>query len=214
MYLPAGVYFWDHSKSMRHGVHSGNDKPAQAQRSKARIRVRWALAVLSIALAIAAAGFAATDKLSSQTSFDPTPYFDAKKAGIDIRVEHSKSYFEMTLLTLGALWALIVGQKGEARIRLADRQEILMLSGASVALFLSVIWHNFYLDAVSAAYSRATDLSLLPGAPANVKGVKMPDVFQPAIDSLLQYQARFFVCGVALAIFTLISAHNLKEDSI
>jgi hypothetical protein len=89
-----------------------------------------------------------------------------------------------------------------------------MLFGASIVLLLSVLWHNFYLDAVSAAYSRATDLSLLQGFPPNMKGVKMPDVFQPAIDSLLEYQARFFVCGIVLAVFTLISAHNLKGDSI
>ncbi len=172
-----------------------------------------ALALFSVVLTVVAVGFAAAEKLSSHTSFDPAPYFDAKKAGIDIRVEHSKSYFEMTLLTLAALWALIVAQKDETRIRFADRPEIMMLVCASTVLLLSILWHNFYLEAVSAAYSRATDLSLLPGAPPGTKGVKMPDVFQPAIDDLFVYQARFFGCGLAMAVLTLISAHHLKEDS-
>lgn len=187
-------------------------KPSLALTAKVRLRARWTLAILSVVLAVTAIGFAATDKLSSQTSFEPAPYSDAQKAGIDIRVEHSKSYFEMTLLTLGALWALIAAKKDETRIRPVNRPEILMLLGASTVLLLSVVWHNFYLDAVSVAYSRAIDLSSLPGAPPGVKGFQMPDVYQSAIDGLLGYQVKFFVFGVILAVVTLVSAHNLKED--
>jgi len=177
------------------------------------LRARWTLTILSIAVAAAALFFALCDKLSSQTSFEATTYLEAKKAAIDIRVDDSKSYFEMTLATLGALWALIAAQRNETRIRLSDTPEILMLFAACAVLLLSLFWHFLYLETVSAAYSLAVDPSQLPNAPPDIKGIKMPNVLQPAIDGMLRSQSWFFVSGVLLAVFTLISAHNLKDET-
>src|SRR5437016_4043740 len=80
---------------------------------------------------------------------------DLLKSAIQIKVEQSRSEFQLALLMLGALWALLIAKKDEANIVLSDWPELLMFGVASLLLLASCAAHFFYVDNIAYIYSLA-----------------------------------------------------------
>lgn len=127
---------------------------------------------------------------------------DLIKAAIEVRLEQTKSLFELGLLLLGALWALLIAKKDEARIVLSDRPEVGMFLCASTLLLLSLLCHLLYAQEI-------TDILSLAGKLADEKP-SLPDIFNSNINYLFLAQCWFLVGGLVVAVLTLVSAHKLK----
>ena len=126
---------------------------------------------------------------------------DLLKAGIDLKVEQSRSEFHLALLALGALWGIMIAKKDEAVIVLSYRPELIMFSCASVILVASCVFHFWYVNSIAYIYSLAGSIE---------GGKTIPDVVQSGIDSPFQFQFWSLLGGMIVAGLTLFSAHKLK----
>src|SRR5882724_1903699 len=99
-------------------------------------RLRWILAcvaviVLVATLAVTIHGIVTT---SLRAGLEDIPYNELTKESIDLRLEFSRSLFEVGLLITAALWGLIIAKKDEAGVVLKDHQEVIMFFSASLLL--------------------------------------------------------------------------------
>ena len=131
------------------------------------------------------------------------PYNELTKAAVDLAADQSKSLFQLGLLVLAALWALVFAKKAEKTIVLADTPEVTMFVTATVLLFFSQLCHLFYLGHVRYFLSVA-------GAVFDKDKPIIPDLFAVALAGQVHAQVLFFAVGSAIALITLISAHRLK----
>jgi hypothetical protein len=132
------------------------------------------------------------------------PYNDLVGNLIEIKREQSGKVFDVALLVSGALFALLIAKKNEARIVLADYPEVIMLSAASVLLLASLACNLTYLELMSE--------SLYLGGHLNLDVKSMPNIFESAFEQFYTAQIIFLCGGGFAAAITLISAHRLKED--
>jgi hypothetical protein len=177
----------------------------KARRKK---HVRWSLAALSAVLSAGVIFWATyrTLGIPNPKLLKELPYNEATKAAVELRVQHIKDVFEMAVVALGALWALVIAKKDEARIAFGDYPELSMLLCASASLLLSVLWHEFYLERLTYFY--------YVGATTCFSGAEkcLPDVFQSTpLNTLYTFQLTFLMLGGMQALATLVSAHRLKE---
>lgn len=128
---------------------------------------------------------------------------DLLKSAIQIKVEQSRSEFQLALLMLGALWGLLIAKKDEANILLSDWPELLMFGVASLLLLSSCAAHFFYVDNIAYVYS-------LAGSVQN--GKTMPDVFTSGINNPYDAQFVFLLTGFVIGGLALWSAHRLKAS--
>jgi hypothetical protein len=121
---------------------------------------------------------------------------------VEMRVDHIHSMFDLALISLGALWALILGS--DEKRSLTNSSEWLMFSCASIVLIFAIVMYW--------SYTTNLEEALLMGGKANEYStdISVPDVFQAAFE--VQYYAllTFVWIGVASAGFTLFAAHRLK----
>ena len=123
------------------------------------------------------------------------------EAGIQLKVEQSRSEFQLALLAMGALWGLVIAKKDEARIVLADAPEIVMFCCASVLLLASCVLHFLYVDGIAYVYRVAGGMA---------GGKSIPDVFAAGIENPFYFQFWLLLGGIAVAGFTLFSAYKMK----
>jgi hypothetical protein len=124
---------------------------------------------------------------------------DLIKAGVQLKVEQSRSEFQLSLLIIGVLWALIIAKKDEARIVLSDSPELIMFICANLLLIMSSVFHIFYVEDIVNIYSQAGGL---PG------GDSIPDVFSSGINNPYRFQLWCLVGGIAVTAATLCCAHK------
>jgi hypothetical protein len=169
--------------------------------------VRWLLCIGSLIVAAITTYKAWEDKalIPPTQRIDAIKYSDPLKAAIDANIDQSKGLFDVGLLLLGALWALVIAKKDEGRIALGDVPEVIMLLSASALLLLSFEWHEFYLENLGAAYELASRNC------TDLKAACFPDVLGiPSIEFLRNYQETFLRMGGGIALATIFSAHQLK----
>ncbi|MBA2646748.1 MAG: hypothetical protein H0U81_08115 [Pyrinomonadaceae bacterium] len=172
-----------------------------------RQRWRWILAIASAVVLAIVLSYAVYNYLYPyfpENIIDDKPLNELTKAGIELKLEQSRSLFQLALLSVGTLWGLLLAKKDEAGIVLADHPEICMFVCASFLLMLSLICHTFYLQKITNVYSLAGQLY-------EKEAPSIPDVFGPNINYLFVSQCWFLVSGVTVALLTFISAHKLKE---
>ena len=126
---------------------------------------------------------------------------DLLKAAIDLKLEQSKSEFQLALVMMGALWGLMIAKKDEARIVLSDRPELLMFCCASVLLICSCISHFVYVDNIAYVFWLAGSIE---------SGKSIPDVFESGVNNPFRSQLWCLLGGFFVGMFTLFSAYKLK----
>jgi hypothetical protein len=164
--------------------------------------IRWLLASLIGCITIIVIATRGYELLSIRIDRLPDlPYSDLIEDLIDIKRDQSGKLFDAALLLLGALFALMIAKKDEARIILADYPEVIMFVAASALLLASLACDITYLGVMSD--------SLYTGGRSGSES--MPDIFGTAFEKFYTAQIIFLVGGVLAAAATLISAHRLKE---
>jgi hypothetical protein len=138
-----------------------------------------------------------------QAAYDARPYNELIKSAVDLGLDQSKSVFQLGLLILASLWALVFAKKDETKIVLSDTPEVAMFVTATVLLLFSGICHVLYLGHVR--YFLAVGGTLLDKAKPTI-----PDLFAPALAGQVSAQVIFFSVGAVIALLTLVSAHRLK----
>jgi hypothetical protein len=129
------------------------------------------------------------------------PLTDLLKAAIELKVDQSRSEFQLALLALGALWALMIAKKDEAQIVLSDAPEVIMFCASSALLVISAIFHFTYVEGIAYVFSLAGGID---------GGKSIPDVFGSGFNNPYQLQLWSLVGGLVVALMTLVSAHRLK----
>lgn len=142
--------------------------------------------------------------LSAIEGLDDISFNELTNESVKSRVEFSRSIFQVGLLIIGALWASLIAKKNEAGIVLSDYPEIIMFMCASLLLLASLICHSLYLFRVSSVY-------YIGGKVFHPEAPSLPDIFDPSINNPFVFQYRYLIAGFLIAIFTLFSAHKLKE---
>jgi hypothetical protein len=168
-----------------------------------RTNIRWFLAFLSGVVTLIALGSLGTKLLLidvSKLSFDDRPFNDLTNALLELKVEQTKQVFDLGLLLLGALWALIIAKKDEANIVLSDRPEMIMFVCGNAMLLASLICHVTYVGQIRNAL-------LLGGRLSD----SIPDIFGSPLEAFFGAQVIFLAVGLTIAVLTLISAHRIKE---
>jgi len=170
-------------------------------------KLRWTLAWCSLLLAIVALGltFYSVFTTSIAGGLADIKFNELTSESIKGRIDFSRSLFEIGLLVTGALWALVIAKHDEIGIVFADRQEVIMFVCASVLLLASLVDHSLYLNYVSRVF-------FYGGALFDEKSPSMPDVFDANINNFYEYQILHLALGALIAVLTLFSAHNLKEQ--
>jgi len=137
---------------------------------------------------------------------DPLLMDDVTTKSIDARLVLSQSLFQVALLMIGALAAIIIAKPGETQIVFHKNPELLMFLSASVVLLISIVCYGFYLNKITeqfAAAVRARSKSAVPIA------TFIPDVFDENVNYLFKLQFVSLVAGVVNGALTLFSAYRL-----
>ena len=161
---------------------------------------RKVLAVGSLLATLAILGYAAGTWEGVRVLRD-RDFNDLIKAGIQLKIEQSRSEFQLALLLLGGLWTLVIAKKDEASLILSDAQELCMFICANLLLLASCGCHFWYVAYVADAYSIAGAIK---------GGTTIPDVLSSGIDDPYKFQLLFIVGGAVVAGAALFSAHKLK----
>jgi hypothetical protein len=135
-------------------------------------------------------------------SYSDLPFNDATKASLQLRLDQSQSLFQLGLLIMGALWALIFAKAGEAKLVLSDTPELVMFACANVILVFFHWLRLRYLGSVGYILHLAGKTS---------EGKSMPNIFDSPVNSQFDAQYYFLVWACVVAICSLLSAHRLKE---
>jgi hypothetical protein len=138
-----------------------------------------------------------------ELSYDTRAYNELTKNAVDLGIDQSKSLFQLGLLILGSLWALVFAKKDETKILLSDTPEVIMFVTATLLLLFSEICHLIYLGHVR--YFLAVGSTFL-----EKENPTIPDLWASPLANQVSAQVVFFGVGALIALLTLISAHRLK----
>lgn len=195
-----------------------------------RLRIRWILAVLSTVVLVYLLQKVIIDAVYTSGPhyiLKLTSFNDPMQAAIETRLAQAKDMFQLGIVFIGGLWALIIAKKGEARLVLSDYPEIIMSVSATILLSLSFICHSIYVSEVTEVYYSAGKIAnkVIEGSMesdslmsvVNSKNqqdadIKIADIFQRGVNYLFDAQYGFLVAGAINAMLTFISAHKLKNE--
>ena len=163
---------------------------------------------LRIVLAIAAAAITGGFVVVAVVAWTPVTVVknkeltDLLRAAVDLKIEQSRSEFQIALLAMGALWGLMIARKDEAQLVLSDTPELMMFWCSSGLLLASTVFHLMYVENIAYVYSLAGGIN---------HGKSIPDVFESGINNPYRFQFWALIFGLVTAFMTLLSAHRLKE---
>lgn len=145
--MPAGRWKFDPGQILR-----------KLHRRSFRTKLRWSLGVvcasLSLLALLAAIAFKAI-RIDQILLYSTAVYNELTKSAMDLKIHESNSYFDLSLLVVGALIGLILAKPEEARITLRDTPELLMFIASGVLLLSSMLCHVSYLTSVTEACMKA-----------------------------------------------------------
>lgn len=170
--------------------------------------LRSGLAVSSamITLGCIATTIVISRSVSIASGIDDLPFNGLTEKSLDIRLDLSQNLFQLALLMLGSLWGLVIAKKDEAQIVFSKLPEVVLFIGASLLLIFSVVSSSLYVNKLTAYLSDAAIASAYSNEPS------LPNVFNQNVNYLFIIQILNLGAGVLNGIFTLVSAHRLKED--
>jgi hypothetical protein len=167
--------------------------------------MRAFLTVATVVAAVGALAFGilqsvATSPLSAETVKDLPANVLIIKA-IELRLSHSLAMFDAALVSVGALWALMLQAKAKNILKSWD-EWIMLLS--STAVLLCAVW--MYWD-----YTINVHNALITGGKTSgySPDISVPDVFHAAFDIQYTALAIFVTAGVLCSALTLFRVHRL-----
>jgi hypothetical protein len=168
------------------------------------MKSRRALAVIAAVVAI---GFfiAAVAAWTPVTVVKNRQLTDLLRAAIDLKIDQSRSEFQIALLVLGALWGLMIAKRDEVKIVLSDMPEIVMFWCASALLLASTVFHVMYVENIAYIFALAGSID---------GGKSVPDVFESGINNPYKFQFWALLAGLVVGLMTLLSAHRLKAKGV
>lgn len=176
-----------------------------SQRKTIRNRLAVVAVLITLASLVATVYFVINVRIDN--GILPLPFNDVSSKSIDARLGVAQTLFQLALLMIGALWALIIAKKDEVQIVFAEPAEVWMFISASIVLLLSICSYGFYLNKISNQFAdaaRSLGKSELP-LPLSV-----PDIFDQNVNYLFVVQILSLVAGIVNGVLTLVSAHKLK----
>ena len=195
--------------SERSGV-LGLRKRSSTPKIEKRHPLRWVLASSCLFVGVGVIWWAIDVRVSTygdvaEQVLAERPYNELTGRAVDIAIDDSQSLFQMDLVLLAAVWALVIAKQDEAAIALGDWPELLMFTIANALLGLSFLWHWFFVGDVQTAF-------VVAGATCSTSDYQcIPDVFDDTVSRQLLFQKIFFAAGGISTALTLFSAHRLKE---
>src|SRR5438128_2176000 len=106
--------------------------------SERHVAIRWLVAGVSVVVWLATLVYMfAVARDAGGTGFGKLPFNDVVKGAVQLRLDTSRSLFQVTLLIFGALWGLIVTREG-LRHKVSDsKPEFILFAVANLCLLLS-----------------------------------------------------------------------------
>lgn len=141
---------------------------------------------------------------SSGEGIDDIPYNELVKAGIDGKLSISENLYEVGLLSLGALWGLIIAKKDEAGIVLSGNPELITFICASLLLIFSIVSYVLYSQSIANGLADS-------GLAFDEAAKTIINLSDARFDYFFNWQVYNLTAGVVIAIFTLFSAHKLND---
>jgi hypothetical protein len=172
------------------------------------VKIRYCLALLCFLVFLGCLGaffFYQWFSWKPQIVFSNIKINDLIKAGLQLKIDKSRSEFQLGLLLIGALWAfLIIGKKDEANHPLSDRPEQIMFFSANLLLLISCLFHVGYLEDIIYIYYVAGGLT---------DATSIPDVFSTMINNPYNFQYWSMLGGLVVTALTFFSVFILKEGN-
>jgi len=137
--------------------------------------------------------------IAATTSVRAIPYNAAVQKGIEVLVDQSRTWAQITTVLLGLLGALWVAKKDQPQLTISKEfwPEILLWLAVIAMLFAGLYCHYEYVDSISTA--------LETGGVTSNTSLTIPDVFDPKYESMIAEQLHLLILGTiasALAIFS------------
>ncbi|MGA9772215.1 MAG: hypothetical protein WBV94_24500 [Blastocatellia bacterium] len=182
-----------------------------------RQRSRKFLAGFSLFLLFAISTYAVISVIAASGPrflYRDKPFNELTKAGIDIRLDQSRSLFQVGILILGGLWGLLIAKRGEAALMFKDYPEVIMIVCATIFLIASFFFHTVYITRISDIYSDAGEVigKQIQVNPNDKQPMSIPDVFAPNINYMFVSQSLFLISGVGIALLAFVSAYKFKPE--
>jgi hypothetical protein len=171
---------------------------------RTRRRLRWTFAAVSTVLLFLGWGIAHAEwSRASEERIENKTFNEMIKSAIEIRLAAAQSLFQLDLLILGGLWAILIARKDEFAIVLNERQEVIMFVICNVA-FMLAIWnyYSYSIEVSEILYSQST----------KEVNADFPGLFSPEISYKRYCQELFSLVGLTVALLTFLSGHQLKES--
>lgn len=185
-----------------------SDFPNKTMSTNCKKATKICLAVLTalITISFLVALVLITKSITLDSGIDNLPFNDVTAKSIETQLDLSKTLFEITLLMIGALWALVIAKKDEAQLVLSDWRQVVMFVSASTVLLISACSYCLYLQNVSHYFVDASVAASKGGIEPTV-----PDIFDQNINYLFRCQIVSLGTGIFNGTVTLISAYKLKD---
>jgi hypothetical protein len=174
----------------------------------ARNITRICLAILSalITISFLLALVVIMRAVTLDSGIDNLPFNEVTGKSIETQLDLSKTLFEISLLMIGALWALVIAKPGEAQLVLSDGAQVVMFLSASIVLLISACSYCLYLHNVSHYFVDAA----VAASKGNLDPT-VPDIFDQNINYLFRCQIVSLGTGIFNGTVTLVSAYKLKD---
>jgi hypothetical protein len=130
---------------------------------------------------------------------------EAIQQSLPIRLETSRSYFQLGLVLSGALWALYIGKTSETRVDLSQGPESILFLLMNVNFIVSFLAHYQYTEQIADWIN--------VGLASGEGRLEIPDLDSAPVVVLIEAQKAFFKMGCVLALLTFISGRYLREPS-
>jgi peptidoglycan/LPS O-acetylase OafA/YrhL len=143
------------------------------------------------------------DKIASTTSVGAVPYNAAVQKAIEVLIDQSKTWAQVTFVLLGLLAALWVAKSDEPQLalKLHFLPEIVIWVAVIGMLVAGLYCHNEYLNKISTALESGGVTSRSP--------VSIPNVFDSNYESLMSEQFRLLIFGSVASAVALFSVTHL-----
>jgi hypothetical protein len=172
------------------------------------VKIRKWLAMLCILVTLCCLGafiFYTYLSWKPHIAFKDMKLNDLIKSALQLKIDKSRSEFQIGLLLMGALWAfLIIGKKDEAKHPLSDWPEKIMFLCANLIVLISCLFHIGYIEDIIYIYYVAGGLT---------DATSIPDVFSTMINNPYNFQYWSMLGGLVVTSLTFFSVFILKENN-
>jgi hypothetical protein len=146
-------------------------------------------------------------KIGTVIFFDKIYYSEPVKLGINQKLEGAKSLVQVTILIIGALWALVIVKKDDRVLHRKDWPELLSFLFTNGMLIISLLFYIAYSNFLAQVLTTGNMRYLPP------EKITIMDYTNKEINSLFENQIRICICGIISTALTFFSAYILNQPN-